>query len=129
MLGRTCRSGVLATSPRRCFVLPNALRNHGVLFWALAAVVILAFSWTFLMGAAGGSFEALMLPFALLLQLALPVAAIAVAIWLALRLLPVRWNRLIEGGDVSSDEILKRRYAAGEITRDQYVRMKQDLRS
>ena len=129
MLGRTCRSGVLATSPRRCFVLRNALRNHGVLFWALAAVVILAFSWTFLMGAAGGIFEALMLPFALLLQLALPVAAIAVAIWLALRLLPVRWNRLIEGGDVSSDEILKRRYAAGEITRDQYVRMKQDLRS
>ena len=91
-------------------------------------------------GATSGSSFVIMTPFegilkvtvvllGLLLQLSVLVVIIAVAVWLALRLLPGLGSQSTTGADLgeSAVEILKQQYARGEITRDQYLQMHQDL--
>ena len=57
-----------------------------------------------------------------LVGLALLVLAVLAAIWLARRLTPGRTD---EGS--GAEEVLRRRYAAGEIDREEYLRMQRDL--
>ena len=68
---------------------------------------------------------------ALLFYVSVPVAVIALGVWLALRLLPQLRIQSTAGGDLgeSAVEILKQQYARGKITRDQYLQMRQDLQS
>jgi putative membrane protein len=67
--------------------------------------------------------------FGLLLMLLFWGGLIALAVWLAGALFP-RSNRetsISTDQDLSAQEILNRRYVRGEITRDQYELMKQDI--
>ncbi len=67
--------------------------------------------------------------FGLLLMLLFWGGLIALAVWLASALFP-RSNRemsISTDQDLSAQEILDRRYVRGEITRDQYELMKQDI--
>ncbi|MBJ7450449.1 MAG: hypothetical protein JHC71_00025 [Blastococcus sp.] len=57
-----------------------------------------------------------------LLALALLVVAVLAAIWLVKHLSPARPN-----AGPAPDEVLRRRYAAGEVDREAYLRMQQDL--
>jgi uncharacterized membrane protein len=64
-----------------------------------------------------------------LLMLLLWVGLIALAVWLLGALFPreSRRKRLQNGHDLSGQEILDMRYARGEITREQYQLMREDL--
>jgi putative membrane protein len=67
--------------------------------------------------------------FGLLLMLVFWGGLIALAVWLASALFP-RSNRetsISTDQDLSAQQILDRRYVRGEITRDQYELMKQDI--
>lgn len=67
--------------------------------------------------------------FGLLLMLLFWGGLIALAVWLASALFP-RGNRETSTStdqDLSAQQILDRRYVRGEITRDQYELMKQDI--
>ena len=67
--------------------------------------------------------------FGLLLMLLFWGGLIALAVWLASALFP-RSNHETSTStdlDLSAQEILDRRYVRGEITRDQYELMKQDI--
>jgi putative membrane protein len=67
--------------------------------------------------------------FGLLLMLLFWGGLIALAVWLASALFP-RSNRetsISTDQDLSAQQILDRRYVRGEITRDQYELMKQDI--
>ena len=59
----------------------------------------------------------------MLLWWALPLALIVAVIWLATGRSSARGGR-----SASPEEVLKRRYATGEIDRDTYERMLEDLR-
>ena len=67
--------------------------------------------------------------FGLLLMLVFWGGLIALAVWLISALFPRgdQGTPPSTGGDLSASEILDRRYARGEITREQYELMKQDL--
>lgn len=67
--------------------------------------------------------------FGLLFMLLFWVVLIALAIWLVSALFPGSNRRPTSGADhlQSPREILDTRYARGEITREQYELMKQDL--
>ncbi len=58
---------------------------------------------------------------------------IGLGVWLALRLLGAgtggRLSISRSGPSQSADDILKRRYALGEITREQFFQMRQDIQS
>lgn len=62
-----------------------------------------------------------------LFALALLVLVVLAILWLARSLLagPGDGRRNRDG----TEEILRRRYAAGEITREEYLRLREDLRS
>ena len=67
--------------------------------------------------------------FGLVLMLVFWGGLIALAVWLASALFP-RSNRetsISTDQDLSAQQILDRRYVRGEITRDQYELMKQDI--
>jgi putative membrane protein len=67
--------------------------------------------------------------FGLLLMLLFWGGLIALAVWLATALFP-RSNReasISTDQNLSAQEILDRRYVRGEITRDQYELIKQDI--
>ena len=55
------------------------------------------------------------------------VGLIALAVWLAQSLFNSARPAASPGGEASAQEILDRRFARGEITREQYDLMKQDL--
>lgn len=57
-----------------------------------------------------------------LLGLALLVLAVVASIWLAKRLSPGP-----SGSSEGPEEVLRRRYAAGEIDRDEFLRMQSEL--
>lgn len=65
-------------------------------------------------------------PFGWLLNLAFWLAVILLAIWLVRTLLERRGN---QGSTPSPLEILKHRYASGEIDRDDFERMKREIAS
>lgn len=67
--------------------------------------------------------------FGLLLMLLFWGALIALAVWLVRLLFPGQSQSPPSAGgqELSAREILDRRYARGEITRQQYELMKQDL--
>jgi putative membrane protein len=67
--------------------------------------------------------------FGLLLMLIFWGGLIALAVWLVSALFPRgdQGTPTSPGHDLSANEILDRRYARGEITREQYELMKQDL--
>ena len=67
--------------------------------------------------------------FGLVLMLLFWVGLIALAVWLASALFPRsdRDTSISTDEDLGAQEILDRRYARGEITRDQYELMKQDI--
>ena len=69
----------------------------------------------------GGMMAGWMLLWALV-GLALLVLTVLAAIWLARRLSPGRTDEA-----PGADEVLRRRYAAGEIDREEYLRMQRDL--
>ena len=69
----------------------------------------------------GGMMAGWMLLWALV-GLALLVLAVLAALWLARRLSPGRPDEA-----VGAEELLRRRYAAGEIDREEYLRMQRDL--
>jgi len=55
------------------------------------------------------------------------IGLIALAVWLAQALFNGARHASATGGELSAQEILDRRFARGEITREQYDLMKQDL--
>ncbi len=57
------------------------------------------------------------------------IAILAVIIWAVIRLANASQNRDVYPGGRSEDalEVLKRRYANGEISREEFERMKRDL--
>jgi putative membrane protein len=57
-----------------------------------------------------------------LLGLALLVLAVVATIWLAKRVSPTP-----SGSSEGPEEVLRRRYAAGEIDRDEFLRMQSEL--
>lgn len=67
----------------------------------------------------------------LVITLGLIIGAILLVIWLVKRLAPAGGTGIAAPGEVSSDltprEILARRYARGEIDREAYQRMLEDL--
>jgi putative membrane protein len=67
--------------------------------------------------------------FGLLAMLLLWGGLIVLAVWLVRALFPHdgRHSALTAGQEQNAREILNRRYARGEITREQYELMKQDL--
>ena len=69
------------------------------------------------------------LGFGLLLMLLFWGGLIALAVWMASALFPHsnRETSISTDQNLSAQEILDRRYARGEITRDQYELMKQDI--
>jgi putative membrane protein len=67
-----------------------------------------------------------------LVGLAVLVLAVLAAVWLARRLSPGRRDALPSAPGrrdeaPSAQELLRRRYAAGEIDREEYLRMQRDL--
>jgi len=64
-------------------------------------------------------FNWLIMVLMMFLSLALLVAVVLVIVWAV--------NRSRTGGAENPLDILKRRYAAGEITKEEYERMKQEL--
>jgi putative membrane protein len=67
--------------------------------------------------------------FGLLLMLVFWGGLIALAVWMASALFPRshRETSISSDQNLSAQEILDRRYVRGEITRDQYELMKQDI--
>lgn len=72
----------------------------------------------------------------LILMFVFWVVIIALAIWLVSRLFPqttqgLRWHRPSDSSDGSDSpmEVLKHRYASGEITKDEYEQIRHDLES
>lgn len=67
--------------------------------------------------------------FGLLFMLLFWVGLIALAVWLVSTLFGRNGRQATPSGDheLSAREVLDRRYARGEITREQYELMKQDL--
>ena len=74
-----------------------------------------------MMGMMNGMMGGWMLLWALV-GLAVLVLAVVAAIWLGKRLSPGR-----PGEQTGPDEVLRRRYAAGEIDREEFLRVRQDL--
>ena len=68
--------------------------------------------------------------FGLLIMVLLWIGLIVGAIWLVSALFPrnAQVTRLPAGRDLSAREILDRRYSRGEITREQYELMREDIR-
>ncbi len=67
--------------------------------------------------------------FGLLVMLLFWGGLIVLAVWLVRALFPHdgQHSALMDGQEQNAREILNRRYARGEITREQYEQMKQDL--
>jgi putative membrane protein len=64
----------------------------------------------------------------LLFWAAVAAGVVFLVVWLARRTAVPGSAQVTTAGDISAQEIAQRRYAQGEISREEYLRLKDDLR-